>query len=62
MPGLSEPGLYPITPITREWYLDRGKLHPQLRIQRKQLPLMPAFAMTAHSAQGQTFSKGAIVD
>ena len=33
-----------------------------LRITRTQLPLMLAFAMTAHSAQGQTFSDGAIVD
>ena len=26
------------------------------------LPLMPAFAMTAHFSQGQTFSDGAVVD
>ena len=60
--GMSEPGLYPIVPVKRDWYLDKGRLHPVLKITRQQLPLMPAFAMTAHSAQGQTFSNGAIVD
>ena len=60
--GLTENGLYPIVPVKREWLVDKGRQHPQLRIKRQQLPLMPAFAMTAHTAQGQTFSKGAIVD
>ena len=60
--GLSEPGLYPIVPVKRDWHLDKGCLHPQLRITRHQLPLMPAFAMTSHAAQGQTFSNGVIVD
>ena len=60
--GMSEPGLYPIVPVKRDWYLDKGHLHPMLKLTRNQLPLMPAFAMTAHAAQGQTFSNGAIVD
>lgn len=60
--GLTEKGLYPITPVKRDRYLDKGRQHPVLKITREQLPLMPAFAMTAHSAQGQTFSHGAIVD
>ena len=33
-----------------------------MKIVRRQLPMTPAFAMTSHAAQGQTFSKGAIVD
>ena len=33
-----------------------------LDVKRKQLPLAPAFAITAHASQGQTLSKGAIVD
>ena len=33
-----------------------------LNIQRQQLPLTPAFPMTAQAAQGQTCSRGAIVD
>ena len=62
LPGLSEPGLYPIVSTKKDWFLDKGRLHPILKIKRQQLPLTPAFAMTAHAAQGQTFSKGAIVD
>ena len=60
--GVNKKGVYPIVPITKEWFLDKGRQHPQLKIHRRQLPLMPAFGMTAHSAQGQTFSKGAVVD
>ena len=33
-----------------------------LGITRTQLPLRPAFAMTAHAPQGQTLKQGAIVD
>ena len=62
LPGMTEKGVYPIVPVKRDWFLDKGRLHPVLRIKRRQLPLTPAFAMTAHAAQGQTFSKGAIVD
>ena len=61
-PGLSEHGVYPIVPIKKDWCLGRGRLHPILQFKRRQLPITPAFAMTAHAAQGQTFSKGAIVD
>ena len=60
--GMSECGLYPIEQIKRDWFLDKGRPHPMLRITRTQLPLMLAFAMTAHFSQGQTFSDGAIVD
>ena len=62
LPGQSEPGVYLIVPMKKDWYLDKGRLHPVFHIKRRQLPLTPAFAMTAHAAQGQTFSKGAIVD
>ena len=62
LPGQSEPGVYLIVPVKKDWYLDKGRLHPVLHIKRRQLPLTPAFAMTAHAAQGQAFSKGAIVD
>ena len=33
-----------------------------LKVSRKQLPLLPAFAMTAHQAQGQSLEEGVIVD
>ena len=62
LPGLSKPGLYPIVSTKNDWFLDEGCLYLILQIKRQQLPLAPAFAMTAHAAQGQTFSKGAIVD
>jgi len=63
LPGLErQPGVYPIVPKKSSWYLDKGRKHPVLKISRTQLPLAPAFAMTAHAAQGQTLKKGAIVD
>ena len=46
LPGLKEPGLYPIRPKTNTWYLDKNRKHPVLKISRKQLPLAPAFAST----------------
>ena len=55
-------GLYPIRPRTKTWYLDKGRTCRVLRINRRQLPLTPAWAMTSFAAQGQTFSQGAIVD
>jgi len=61
LPGLDEPGLYPIQPKPGKWFLDKGRKHPVLKITRRQGPLAPAFAITAHAAQGQTL-KAAIVD
>ena len=60
--GAPAPGVYLVVPVKRDWFLDKGRLHLQLKIGRRQFPLMPAFAMTAHASQGQTFSRGAIVD
>ena len=62
LPGLTVKGLYPITPSTGAWFLDKGRPHPVLIISRRQIPLTPAFAMTTHAAQGQTCDKGAIMD
>ena len=56
------PGIYPITPRRRTWFLDTGRKQPCLAVTRKQLPLLPAFAMTAHQAQGQTIEEGVIAD
>ncbi|CAE7375727.1 unnamed protein product [Symbiodinium microadriaticum] len=52
LPGLAK-GVYPITPQRRTWFLDEGRKRPCLAVTRKQLRLLPAFAMTAHQAQGQ---------
>ena len=61
VPGISEQGVYPVVPVKRRWALDRNRPHPHLWIIRHQLPLAPAFAMTAHASQGQTL-RAAIVD
>ena len=59
--GMPEPGLYPIHPKTRGWYLDQRREKPQLLVRRLQLPLAPAYATTAHASQGQTL-RAAILD
>ena len=61
LPGLTEAGVYPICPRKSSWFLDKGKKFPKLKIQRQQLPLAPAFAITAHAAQGLALG-AAIVD
>ena len=57
-----EKGVYPVVPLKRTWHLDAKRRAPQLAVQRTQLPLLPAFAITAHGAQGQTLSEGVIAD
>jgi len=59
--GTAQQGLYPIRPVARPWYLDQHRPVPKLKVTRRQFPLIPAFAMTAHAAQGKTLEK-AIVD
>ena len=50
--GSTIPGLYPICPTSRNWYLDQARKYPKLRITRSQLPLAPAYAFSIHSLQG----------
>ena len=52
--GVDEPGVYPIKPCPREWFLDQRREKPKLSVKRWQLPLAPAFSITAHGSQGQT--------
>ena len=52
--GAPEPGLYPVTRQTKVWFLDGGRPKPVLRISRTQIPLVPAYAITAHGSQGKT--------
>ena len=59
--GVPQPGVYPIVPRRATWYLDQGRKRPVLRVSRTQMPLAPAFALTAHSAQGMTLD-GVILD
>ncbi len=59
--GALPAGVYPVKVARSHWYLDKGRQYPCLRVSRLQFPLAPAFAVTAHAAQGQTLS-AAIVD
>ena len=52
----------PVAPVRSTWFLDAGRTNPQLAISRRQFPLAPAFASTAHAAQGQTLPQGVIAD
>lgn len=52
--GINEPGVYPIRPMSRPWYLDKKRQKSVLKAMRTQLPLTPAYAMTAHASQGKT--------
>ena len=45
----------------RSWFLDKGSTRPVLDVKRQQVPLAPAYSITAHGAQGQTLP-AAIVD
>ena len=52
--GVDEPGVYPVKPKKLTWYLDNKRQKKVLKVERAQLPLTPAYAMTAHSSQGKT--------
>ena len=52
--GITEAGVYPIVPQNAQWYLDKKRKFKILKVTRTQLPLTPAYAMTAHSSQGKT--------
>ena len=55
MPGMPKAGVYPIFPTKRTWYIDGyRKDKAVLGVERYQFPLAPAFACTAHQAQGST--------
>ena len=61
MPGIDRPGIYPIFPKKNTWFLDQHRNYPMLGVSRTQIPLAPAYAMTAHDAQGRTLP-AAIID
>ena len=41
--GIEEPGVYPITPLAKTWFLDSRRKPPMLKIYRTQVPLTPAY-------------------
>ncbi|CAK0866693.1 unnamed protein product [Prorocentrum cordatum] len=45
--GLRTPGLHPVAPQKKEWFVDKGRPHPRLKVKK---------------ASGQTFKGGVIVD
>jgi hypothetical protein len=59
--GIDEEGVYPIRPCKSDWYLDQRREKPKLKVKRYQLPLAPAYSITAHGSQGQTL-RAAILD
>ena len=60
--GVPDSNVYPVATCKRVWFLDRQRRSPQLRVWRTQFPLAPAFAITAHVAQGQTIPEGVLTD
>ncbi|CAK0888776.1 unnamed protein product, partial [Prorocentrum cordatum] len=60
--GLRTPGLHQVVPQRKEWFVDKGRPRPRLKVKRRQFPLAPAFGAAAYVAQGQTFKRGAVVD
>eukprot|EP00971_Amphidinium_carterae_P215278 4272379-Amphidinium_carterae.1 len=52
--GTTKPGIYPIERVKRQWFLDPKRARPVLKVTRRQVPLTPAFAITAHTSQGKT--------
>ena len=61
IPGVDRPGIYPVFPWKRSWHLDQHRQVPRLEVKRFQIPLAPAYAMTAHASQGRTLA-AAIID
>ena len=59
--GVPATAVYPVQPRRAAWFLDQGRKRPVLRISRLQMSLAPAFALTAHSAQGMTLDDGVIL-
>ena len=60
--GLDKDNVFPVTLQRQPWHIDKGRSRPMLRVVRRQFPLAPGFATTAHAAQGQTYAEGAITD
>ena len=60
--GLATDNVFPVTLQRQAWHLDKGRKRPMLRVVRRQFPLAPGFATTAHAAQGQTYAEGAVTD
>ena len=60
--GMGNDCILPVAPVCSVWHLDQRRKYPKLKVSRRQLPLCPYFAITAHAAQGLTMREGAIAD
>ena len=60
--GIANDCVLPAAPVRSVWHLDHRRKHPKLKVSRRQLPLCPYFAITAHAGQGLTVREGAIAD
>ncbi|KAE8230322.1 hypothetical protein CF326_g4682 [Tilletia indica] len=56
------PGSFPISPSSSHFNFRDDRNSPVIRVNRRQLPIQPGFAMTVHSAQGITAEHGVVVD
>ena len=52
VPRFTRPGVYPIIPTSKIWYLDKNKKNPVLNVRCHRIPIGPAFGITSHSSQG----------
>ena len=60
--GMGDDCILPVAPARSAWHLDHRRKYPKLKVSRRQLPLCPYFAITAHAAQGLTMREGAVAD
>ena len=60
--GLATDNVFPVTLQRQVWHLDKGRKRPLLRVVRRQFPLAPGFATTAHAEQGQTYAEEVVTD
>ena len=60
--GMGDDCILPVAPVRSAWHLDHRRKYPKVKISRRQLPLCPYFAITAHAAQGLTMREGAFAD
>ena len=54
--GIDEPGVYPIRPVTEDWYLDARRTPSVLKIKRRQVPLSPGLRNDGPFQPGKDFS------
>ena len=61
MDGIDRLGVYLVFLCKQSWFLDQHRTFPRLKVERWQIPLAPAYAITAHSSPGRTL-RAAIID